>query len=73
MSSPNLASILALPVAERLELVQAIWDSVAQTPDSFPLSEAERNELDQRLEDYRRNPDAVSPWAEVKARILARA
>lgn len=73
MSHPNLATILALPVAERLELVQAIWDSVAQTPDPYPLTEAERSELDQRLEAYQRNPEAVSSWAEVKARILARA
>jgi|CXWL01.1.fsa_nt_gi putative addiction module component (TIGR02574 family) len=73
MSDSNLASILALPVAERLELLQAIWDSVAQAPDPYPLSEAERYELDQRLEAYRRDPDAVSPWAEVRARILSRA
>lgn len=34
------------------------------------LPVGEREELDRRLESYRRNPEAVSPWPEVKARIL---
>ena len=73
MSRVQLAEILELPVAERVKLAQAIWDSVAQLPEPFPLSEAEREKIDQRLEEYRRNPEATSPWPEIKERILRRA
>lgn len=73
MSRVRLADILELPVAERVKLVQAIWWSVSELPEPFPLSEAERENIDRRLEAYRRDPEATSPWPEVKARILRRA
>jgi putative addiction module component (TIGR02574 family) len=73
MSRVHLAEILELPVAERVKLAQAIWDSVSELPEPFPLSEAEREKIDRRLEAYRRDPEAVSPWPEVKQRILGRA
>ena len=72
MSTLPLAEILELPVEERVRIVQAIWDSVSELPDPYPLSDREREELDRRLEAYRRNPEAVSPWPEVKERILGR-
>jgi putative addiction module component (TIGR02574 family) len=63
---------LELPVAERLKLVEAIWDSIAESPDAFPLTEEQHAELNRRLDDYERDPEAGSPWPEVKARILKR-
>ena len=72
MSTLLLAEILELPVEERVRIAQAIWDSVSELPDPYPLSDREREELDRRLDAYRRNPEAVSPWPEVKARILGR-
>ena len=41
-------------------------------PKDRPLSAAEREMLDRRLEEYRRAPDETSPWQEVKERIMAR-
>jgi putative addiction module component (TIGR02574 family) len=67
----NLAEILELPVEQRLKLVEAIWESIAEFPDAIPLTEAQKRELDRRIEDLERNPDAGSPWSEVKARILS--
>ena len=72
MNTLPLADILELPVEERVKLAQAIWDSVSELPDPYPLSEREREELNRRLEAYRRNP-LLSPWPEVKQRILRRA
>lgn len=72
MSRVHLAEILELPVTERVKIVQAIWDSVCEVPEPFPLSRAERAKLDQRLEAYRRDPEVTSPWSEVKERILRR-
>lgn len=70
MSKVQLAQILELPVTERVKIAQAIWDSVSELPEPFPLTDAERQELDHRLEAYRRDPAAASPWHEVKERIL---
>jgi putative addiction module component (TIGR02574 family) len=69
----HLSDVLALPVSERLKLVEAIWDSIADASETFEPGEAQRAELDRRLEDYGRNPDAGCPWAEVKARLLKEA
>jgi len=60
-----------MTVEERLQLVQAIWDSIdaAARP---PLNDALRAELDRRLADHLANPADVVPWEEVKAAALAR-
>jgi putative addiction module component (TIGR02574 family) len=65
-----LAEALSLSPADRLELVEAIWDSISEIPDAVPLTEAQRAELVARLEDHRRNPTAGTPWEEVKRRLL---
>jgi len=70
--SPTLAEIVSLSVDERIRLVEAIWDSIAEHPDALPLSDAEREELDRRWADYLKDPAAGAPWSEVKARIIAR-
>lgn len=71
MKPVRLSDVLELPVAERLELVGDIWDSIAQVPEMLELTASQRAELDRRLEAYRRDPAAGSPWSEVKARILS--
>ena len=68
----TMADVLKLSVAERIQLVADIWDSIAAVPDSLPLTEAERRELDRRLESYHRNPSQGSPWQAVRKRIGGR-
>ncbi len=58
-----------LSIAERLDLVEALWDSIAS---SAALTDAQRAELDRRLADHRQQPDDVTPWHEVKTSISAR-
>ncbi len=66
---PSISDILALSVAERILLVEDIWDSIADVPEAVELSDAQRRELDTRLEAYRRDPAAGAPWDVIKARI----
>lgn len=63
------ADILGLPAAERLRLVEQIWDSLATKQGSVPVPDWHRAELDCRLTGEK---GALRPWPEVKAR-LARA
>lgn len=61
-----------LSIAERLQLVEDLWDSIAQEADAdtLPLTDEEKALLDKRLADYERNPEEGSSWEEVKARLL---
>lgn len=61
-----------LSADDRLALAEAIWESVAREAEQATLSEAQRQELDRRLADSIARPDAVTPWEEVKARLLAK-
>ena len=70
MKTIRLSDVLELSVSERLKLVEAIWDSIADAPEALELSDAQRAELDRRLEEYEGNSNAGSPWSEVRARIL---
>lgn len=72
MKPIRISDVLELPVPERLKLVEAIWDSIAEAPEALKLTEAQRDELQCRLDDYEKNPEAGSPWPEVKERILKR-
>ena len=69
MGKPSIADVLALDFSERMELAQALWDSLRESPDKIPLTDAEREELDRRLRTYYKDPDAGSPWPEVRKRI----
>jgi putative addiction module component (TIGR02574 family) len=72
MSRLRLSDVLKLPVSERLKLVEAIWDSIADAPETLQLTEEEHVELDRQLREYEKNPNDGSPWAEVRERILKR-
>jgi len=72
MSKFSAADVLTLPVPERLQLVEDIWNSIADTPDALELTQEEKRMIEERLESRRRNPDAGSPWEEVRARITGR-
>jgi putative addiction module component (TIGR02574 family) len=58
-----------LTPAERIDLAMELWDSLPEDSLEPPLTEAQRAELVIRLEEYRRNPNSGSPWAEVRERI----
>ncbi len=68
--SIDLAKVLALPVEERIRLAQSIWDSVVEVPEAVEVTEEQREELNRRLDAYREDPSAGSPWPEVRERIL---
>jgi putative addiction module component (TIGR02574 family) len=69
MSPTLLAEAARLSIQERIELVEAIWDTIDVESASLPIPEAHKAELDRRLKDLADNPDAGSPWEEVRARL----
>lgn len=61
-----------LGVEERLALVEEIWDSIAADNAALPLTDAQRLELERRIEEDTANPSATRPWSEIKAATLDR-
>lgn len=68
-SSPTIAAALELSPAERILLVEEIWDSLAATPEAVPVTAAQERELDARIEAYRKDHDPGLPWDQVKAQL----
>lgn len=60
---------LALSAEDRMILLEEIWDSIAAQPNAIELTDAQRHELDLRLDAYRANPQGGASWDEVKARL----
>jgi len=72
MKGIPVADLLELPVAERLRLVELLWDSIAAVPEALRISNELKAELDRRLADSEADPEAGSSWEEVRSRILER-
>jgi putative addiction module component (TIGR02574 family) len=67
--STQLADILQMSVAERIQLAEDIWDSIAAMPEALPLTDADKQELNRRLELYAQNPGEGIPWDELKEKV----
>lgn len=65
-------NVLGLSVPERIQLVEDIWDTVAEVPEEVTLTDDQRAEIDRRLNAYHQNPDEGSPWGMVRERIRSR-
>jgi putative addiction module component (TIGR02574 family) len=61
MASTRSLGIDRLPVEERLILIEEIWDSIAADTAAMPLTDAQRAELRNRIEEDDANPDDVTP------------
>ena len=69
----DLDQLRQLPVTERLQLVEDLWDTIAdEAPDdALPLSPELAAELDRRLAEHAANPRAARPWTEIRADLIA--
>ena len=70
MSAIDIAS---LKPGERLRLIEELWESLSATPEQVPLTDAQRAELDRRLDEVDRDGPTGIPWEEVYSRIRSRA
>ena len=65
-------SIFDLSPAEKLELVEDLWDDLAATPEAVPVHEWQKQELARRRAGLLRNPASALSWEAVKQRVRAR-
>jgi putative addiction module component (TIGR02574 family) len=70
--SRALQELETLPVSERVQLVEDLWDSIARSNAEVPVPQWQKDELDRRKGNYHRNPDSGQTWDQVKQDILRR-
>lgn len=69
MDSQLVQQARSLPLEQRVELIDALWETVAAEGYEPPLSQQQAEELDRRLAAHRRNPDDVIPWESIKEEL----
>ena len=67
VSTALLSQVRTLSVADRLELIGALWETLS--PGDTPVTHEEMALLDARLADLEANPGAHEDWPEVQARL----
>lgn len=61
----------SLPISERIELVEDIWDSIAEeTATPLAITDEERAELDRRYAAHLADPSSSVPWEQVRAALF---
>jgi putative addiction module component (TIGR02574 family) len=63
--------ITQLTVAERLQLIEELWASLASRPEAVPLTEAQLALVSERRAEHARAPEGAIPWETVRAELLA--
>lgn len=63
--STLLQEIDRLAVAEKILLVEDIWDSIARTNAELPLPEWQKQELDRRYSEFKEGKAVLHDWQEV--------
>ena len=70
--SAILEEALKLPIAERVRLADALYNSVGDPNGSVPLTDEQLKELARRIDDYEKNPGTCRSWEEIRDAALSR-
>ncbi|MSU80134.1 MAG: addiction module protein [Gemmataceae bacterium] len=65
-------TVFDLSPAEKLQLVQDLWDDIAATPEDIPVHDWQIAELERRRSNLQKHPATGLDWEEVKRRIRSR-
>jgi putative addiction module component (TIGR02574 family) len=65
-------SIFDLTPAEKLQLVEDLWDDLAATPEAVPIHQWQKDEVAARKTRLEANPALGVSWEAVKQRIRQR-
>lgn len=61
-----------LPLQKRLEIMEALWESVESETGPWPIPEEVLDEADREFEAHLADPDSSIPWNVVRARLRER-
>jgi len=69
---PEVEHLRKLPVAEKLRVVEELWDDIGQTEESFPLPQWHRVEADRRAAELDADPSVGLSREELWRRVDTR-
>ncbi|MEL7509529.1 MAG: addiction module protein [Cyanobacteria bacterium J06554_1] len=61
--------ISQLGIAERIQLAEDLWDSILSSPESLPITDNQKQELNSRLAAYDQDPAVGASWQDAKKRL----
>ncbi|HEX3152428.1 MAG TPA: addiction module protein [Gemmataceae bacterium] len=64
-------SVFDLSPAEKLQLVEDLWDDLAANPDDVPVHPWQIQEMKRRRANLQANPASGLSWEEIKRRVRA--
>ena len=60
--NPVFPELFNLSRAEKLQLVENLWDEIAATPAPLPVLDWQKQELARRKAEYQQNPAISNSW-----------
>lgn len=60
-----------MTIEEKILLVEDLWDTIAASQEDIPLTASQISELEQREQDYHKNPDSAKSWESFKSDLDA--
>jgi putative addiction module component (TIGR02574 family) len=68
----DIPEIERLSVAEKILLVEDLWEDIASDESSVPVPQSHRDELDRRLAEYEKDPGRLLTLEDLRGRVEAR-
>ncbi len=65
----DLKQLQELPVAEHIQLVDDLWDTITEEPENIRLTPSQTTELDRRLARLAESPNEGIEWETLRSRI----
>lgn len=65
-------SVFDLTPSEKLQLVEDLWDDLADRPEAVPVHDWQKQELSRRKANLQRHPASGLTWDEVQRRVRGR-
>ena len=73
MKESLVTELLKLTPAERIQLAEDLWDSVAADPENLPpLTDEQHTEIERRLAEHGRDPGSAVSLEQVRTRLWSR-
>jgi putative addiction module component (TIGR02574 family) len=70
MRMNDISELFKLSIAERIQLVEDLWDSIAAESQNLPpLTEAQCAEIDRRYAEHEKDPSTALDWNTVRERL----
>ena len=69
MSLPSESEIRELPPEQRIRLIEMLWASFIDAPETLPISEAHLRIVRERVAEHEAHPEDAHPWSEVRSEL----